>query len=200
MPTLAGNTCAECVAVGGLWQIGMGCGACHIPDAGQCFRSCEELARIERRIEECRKHKSCSVCKDAGCDWFAGSYKNGCTVHYGQFVLFVPSCPVTTAPPLVVTTPTVDPVCKRCGDHEPSGALSYHLSCCNFGGSWFGNCGSPGDSRYKFSWDDGIQACKGSTREITPLRVIVCNLCGRGLCLSVHPLLPPHTHVDTRSE
>ena len=160
MLTLAVKSCAACINLGGLWQIGMGCGACSIPDAGRCFRSCEELSRIQKRMEQCGKHQSCRACKDAGCDWFEGSYKDGCTVQYGQFMFFVPACPPTIAAAPVTTT-TMDPVCKRCGDHEPTGALSYHLSCCNFGGSWFGNCGSPGDRRYQFSWDDGIQACKG---------------------------------------
>ena len=34
------------------------------------------------------------------------------------------------------------------------------MSCCGRGGSWFGNCGSNGDTRHNHTWSEGLQACK----------------------------------------
>ena len=34
------------------------------------------------------------------------------------------------------------------------------MSCCGRGGSWFGTCGSAGNSNTKHTWYEGMQACK----------------------------------------
>ena len=46
-----------------------------------------------------------------------------------------------------------DHACPKCGTIKKTGKLS----CCAPGGSWFKNCGNPGDKKY--SWSDGMQVC-----------------------------------------
>ena len=48
------------------------------------------------------------------------------------------------------------PVCLKCGIVKKSGKLS----CCGHGGSWFGNCGSDGNSKLGHTWHEGIRVCK----------------------------------------
>ena len=55
------------------------------------------------------------------------------------------------------TTTSVSPACSECGIIRKSGKMS----CCSRGGSWFGNCGSPGDAKFEHTWHEGIQACDG---------------------------------------
>ena len=54
------------------------------------------------------------------------------------------------------TTTSIASVCPKCGLIKKSG----RLSCCARGGSWFGKCGSVGDTNLHHTWDDGFQACK----------------------------------------
>ena len=52
--------------------------------------------------------------------------------------------------------PDTIPVCSKCGIIKKSGKSS----CCSRGGSWFGKCGSAGDSNHEHTWSEGILACK----------------------------------------
>ena len=52
---------------------------------------------------------------------------------------------------------TIASACVKCGISRKSGKLS----CCAPGGSWFKQCGNPGDSNYDHTWDEGTQACEG---------------------------------------
>ena len=36
------------------------------------------------------------------------------------------------------------------------------LTCCVRGGGWFKNCGDPGDPTFDHTWQEGLQACKGT--------------------------------------
>ena len=45
--------------------------------------------------------------------------------------------------------------CAKCGTIKNS---AKH-SCCARGGSWFKNCGNPGDSKFDHTWVEGIEAC-----------------------------------------
>ena len=47
--------------------------------------------------------------------------------------------------------------CSRCVP-SPRG-----LTCCREGGSWHGKCGDTGDSRYGFTWDEGLEVCGSET-------------------------------------
>ena len=38
------------------------------------------------------------------------------------------------------------------------------MSCCGRGGSWFGNCGSAGDTTLDHAWHEGLQACKAQSQ------------------------------------
>ena len=38
------------------------------------------------------------------------------------------------------------------------------MSCCGRGGSWFGNCGSTGDTHLGHTWSEGLQACKARSQ------------------------------------
>ena len=58
--------------------------------------------------------------------------------------------------PLAVTTPSVSPICPKCGTMKNSA----RPSCCGQGGSWFGNCGGVGNTNHGHTWHEGIQACK----------------------------------------
>ena len=53
--------------------------------------------------------------------------------------------------------PDTIPVCSKCGIIKRSGKSS----CCSRGGSWFGKCGSAGDSNHEHTWSEGILACNG---------------------------------------
>ena len=146
-------------------QIGLGCGTCNELDAGRCFRSCQDYGLVQKRLEVCATHKSCSDCMQGDCKWFQGWHAEGggkCTVYYGQFMLFVQTCPTTVSTSTVITSSTTTQThgpCTRCGSAYPYG---IGLSCCHRGGSWYHDCGDPGDSRFQHTWDDGIEVCKGS--------------------------------------
>ena len=60
-------------------------------------------------------------------------------------------------------TVTVSSVCPKCGIAKRSGKSS----CCGRGGSWFGNCGSTGDTKVDHTWYEGLQACKARTQSKT---------------------------------
>ena len=59
------------------------------------------------------------------------------------------------------------------------------ITCCGRGGSWYGKCGSPGDTEFDHTWDEGQQACLPSTpadlsQFTTPVTEITnskCSLC-----------------------
>ena len=57
---------------------------------------------------------------------------------------------------LALTTTTISSVCSKCGTVAKSGKMS----CCGRGGSWFGNCGSAGNTKLGHTWFQGFQACK----------------------------------------
>ena len=64
-----------------------------------------------------------------------------------------------------VSAPTITKhsaaMCPTCGSD-----FFGNPSCCAPGGTWFHNCGWPGDSRFDHTWYEGVQACesKCSTR------------------------------------
>ena len=47
--------------------------------------------------------------------------------------------------------------CPKCGTIKNSGSRS----CCAPDGAWFNNCGSAGSANAKYTWVQGIQACRG---------------------------------------
>ena len=51
---------------------------------------------------------------------------------------------------------TVSSACPKCGITTKSGKIS----CCGRGGSWFGDCGSGGDTKFGHTWYDGLQSCR----------------------------------------
>ena len=51
-------------------------------------------------------------------------------------------------------------MCPKCGTIEKSDKLS----CCGRGGSWFNNCGRDSNSKFDYTWYEGIQACKTLSR------------------------------------
>ena len=53
--------------------------------------------------------------------------------------------------------------CSICGKNDKNGAVS----CCARGGSWFGKCGNPGDTRFQYTWDEGLRLCEGTSRKST---------------------------------
>ena len=60
-------------------------------------------------------------------------------------------------PTLASATTAIDSVCPECGMAKKYGKSS----CCGRGGSWFGDCGSAGNSNLGHTWQEGIQVCKG---------------------------------------
>ena len=70
----------------------------------------------------------------------------------------MPTMAATTEIPASTTEPITAPiglVCPKCGTSKKSGKLS----CCIRGGSWYKNCGDPGDSSFDHTWFEGTQAC-----------------------------------------
>ena len=60
-----------------------------------------------------------------------------------------------------LTSPTSS-MCAEC----PKCAVSWNgVTCCGIGASWEGRCGRLGDSKYEYTWSDGLKACEG--KEIT---------------------------------
>ena len=54
-----------------------------------------------------------------------------------------------------LATTTVSSECTKCGTFKESGKRS----CCARGGTWYLNCGDPGDSDFDHTWGEGIAAC-----------------------------------------
>merc|ERR1712032_808464 len=54
------------------------------------------------------------------------------------------------------TTPDIvtKPKCPKCGLSKAG-----KPTCCSKGGSWQGNCGSPGDAKFEHTWGEGIEVC-----------------------------------------
>merc|ERR1712187_16326 len=59
------------------------------------------------------------------------------------------------------TTMIISSVCPKCGTLGKFGKRS----CCGRGGSWFKNCGNPGNVKLDHTWYEGIQACKASPEQ-----------------------------------
>ena len=55
------------------------------------------------------------------------------------------------------TTPAPATTCPKCVTNNVG-----TLTCCARGGSWFNNCGNPGDSTLDHTWQEGLQACTGT--------------------------------------
>ena len=55
----------------------------------------------------------------------------------------------------VITVP-INTKCPKCGTTNKG-----DVSCCARGGSWFQKCGDPGDTRFEYTWTEGINVCKG---------------------------------------
>ena len=53
--------------------------------------------------------------------------------------------------------------CPACGIIKKSGKHS----CCARGGAWFKNCGDTDDSKFDYTWAQGIKACQGFTASVT---------------------------------
>ena len=53
-------------------------------------------------------------------------------------------------------TTTISSVCRKCGVIAKSGKIS----CCGRGGSWFRNCRNAGNGKLRYTWYEGIRACK----------------------------------------
>ena len=53
--------------------------------------------------------------------------------------------------------------CPACGIMKKSGKHS----CCARGGAWFKNCGDTDDSKFDYTWTQGIKACQGFTTSVT---------------------------------
>ena len=57
---------------------------------------------------------------------------------------------------VTATTATIVGVCLKCGITKKSGKMS----CCGRGGSWFGKCGSAGNTKLGHTWHEGLESCK----------------------------------------
>ena len=55
-----------------------------------------------------------------------------------------------------------DSRCPSCGIIKKS----KKLSCCAPGGTWFKKCGNVGDSEFKYTWTEGLEACATGERLI----------------------------------
>ena len=69
----------------------------------------------------------------------------------------------------VATTVSTTSQCPKCGTIAKSGKAS----CCGVGGTWFKNCGSPGNSKFDHAWSEGIRACRnrGQSKETVTVSV-----------------------------
>ena len=46
--------------------------------------------------------------------------------------------------------------CSKCATAQKSGKLT----CCAWGGSWYGTCGNPDNPNVDHTWSEGVNACK----------------------------------------
>ena len=60
-------------------------------------------------------------------------------------------------------TTIINSKCRKCGIIQKSGKPS----CCGYGGAWFKNCGSAGNTKLHHTWYEGIQACKARSQSKT---------------------------------
>ena len=56
----------------------------------------------------------------------------------------------------MTTMTTSRSACPDCGILDKSGKAS----CCGRGGSWFRNCGSAGNTKFRYTWYEGVLSCK----------------------------------------
>ena len=59
-----------------------------------------------------------------------------------------------------LVVPSATPASSKCPKCATNNAGK--LTCCASGGSWFKNCGDPGDPAFDHTWQEGVQACKGT--------------------------------------
>ena len=70
-------------------------------------------------------------------------------------------CPTVNAVSVPdIPTPT-DSDCPKCGANKVG-----EVSCCFSGGTWFKQCGNPGDSKFEHTWPEGVQACGGKLTKV----------------------------------
>ena len=80
------------------------------------------------------------------------------------------------------------PPCSKCAANKNSD----QVSCCASGGAWFNQCGDDGDPNFKYTWTQGIYACKGKFREVEFLLIcflslssaVILNLCAPGVTIA----------------
>ena len=174
MRTLSVTTCLQCVRLGGSWEFSGACSTCLNSGANPCFRTIESCAQYEqlRKVrKKCAKQINCHGCHkvDYHCRW-VNSRGGFCTTNaIGAGFNVVNGCPAfgakrkqTTSAVLLASSVTTTLMprpsgseCSRCAIHVGK------LSCCARGGSWYGECSDPGDTRYAHTWDEGVEACKG---------------------------------------
>ena len=62
------------------------------------------------------------------------------------------------------------------------------LTCCGKGGSWFQNCGRPGDPNFEHTWGEGTKACAATNN--APDGVVTTQKAVSGSTCSPHPINP----------
>ena len=98
-------------------------------------------------------YQNCGMTSDLGLPhtWFEGA-----AACKGKLVADCSKCMCTCASILLQKNVYSILECTKCGITEKTGKSS----CCASGGSWFGNCGDPGDPKFGHTWSEGIQGCK----------------------------------------
>ena len=101
------------------------------------------------------------------CLWFLPS-------HPGRY--FAHTCARTEVsqqeqqePTTTTAFATRDRKCPRCGYFKNLG----RLSCCAREGAWFNKCGDAGDTNFKHTWFEGLQACKCKSLERASCSIFV---------------------------
>ena len=52
-------------------------------------------------------------------------------------------------------------MCPKCGTD-----FFGNPSCCAIGGTWFSNCGEPGNAKFDHTWREGIKVCKRKYQQV----------------------------------
>merc|ERR1712224_104151 len=137
------------------------CGIDGVTYNNICHAKCNGVSdfKCAKSCDKCDKCPKCGRSKkgEVTCCGKGGSWKGKCG-DFGQFeytwVQGVEAC-ANVEPKHTVPERVRPPACDKCVVSQNGGK-----TCCGKGGSWEGQCGRIGDTKFQHTWVEGIKVCK----------------------------------------
>ena len=105
------------------------------------------------------------------------------------------STTTTTTSTATLASTTVISTCSKCGIVKKSGKHS----CCARGGAWFKKCGDVGDTKFNYTWHEGMQACESEWSGDLFVRCVDAACRAALLCCRSHDVLTVYPQEQVRS-